>query len=331
MTAAMAAKRQKLVTIGGGSGHFVLLSGLRDLPGIDVTAVVSMIDNGGSSGRLRDEFGILPPGDILKCLIALSPHRQSAQQILLSRFKGNSKLAGHNAGNLLMTMLSKYTSFTEAVTALSDFLEVKGHVLPVSTDKATLTALLSDGSIVYGEYAIGTGQNRVGKKISRLAMVPHHCESAAAYEPVIEAIKEADYIILAPGDLYSSIISNLIVPGVKETLQRSNAPIIHVLNIMTRPGETHDFKARDFVRELELYLGKSVSHILYNNQIPSDDILQRYKSKHSQFVKMDASDKLWADYSVHAAPMLRMNHGSVAHDAEKLATLIGQIIFQPNT
>jgi uncharacterized cofD-like protein len=322
----MEEKKQKIVTIGGGSGHFVLLSGLRDLPGIDITAIVSMIDSGGSSGRLRDEFGILPPGDILKCIIALSPHRQVAQEILLKRFQGISKLNGHNAGNLLMTMLSRYTSFTQAVSALSEILEVKGNILPVSIDKATLVAQLSDGNRIYGEYAIGTGKNRIGKKISQLSMVPHQNDAVTAYEPVIEAIKEAHYIILAPGDLYSSIISNLIVPGIKEALQQTNASLIYVLNIMTRPGETHNFQANDFVRELEYYIGKPINQILFNNQKPPDDILEKYLIQPSQFVYMDVANEQWKNYSVHASDLLQVTKGIVRHDAAKLARLIQHII-----
>jgi uncharacterized cofD-like protein len=151
----------RVLTIGGGSGQFALLSALRDLKDIKITSVVSMTDNGGSTGRLRDELGILPPGDVLKCIVALSPLRDAAQSILLKRLNGYGKLQGHNAGNMLLTMLSRYTgSFTSAVKTLSDILEIDGTVLPATTDKATLVAELSDGSRIYGESAIDIPQGK---------------------------------------------------------------------------------------------------------------------------------------------------------------------------
>jgi uncharacterized cofD-like protein len=145
-------EQQNIVTIGGGSGQFVLLSGLRDIEGIEITAIVSMTDSGGSTGRLRDELGILPPGDILKCILALSPHRDIARAILLKKFTTNNRLKGHDAGNMLLTMLSQYTGcFSEGIRAFAEILDVRGTILPVSLDKATLVAELTDGSRIYGE------------------------------------------------------------------------------------------------------------------------------------------------------------------------------------
>jgi uncharacterized cofD-like protein len=148
-------EEQTLVTIGGGSGQFALLSGLRNLDGINITAVVSMVDSGGSTGRLRDELGILPPGDVLKCILALSPHHDIARILFLKRFIKDRRLKGHNAGNMLLTMLSQYTgSFPTGVQALGEILDAKGTILPVTIDKATLVAELTDGTHIYGETAI---------------------------------------------------------------------------------------------------------------------------------------------------------------------------------
>ena len=151
-TKAKAQRTIQVATIGGGSGHFALLSGLKDLAGISITAIVSMVDSGGSTGRLRDELGTLPPGDILKCIVALSPHQAFSRTILQKRFQKDRRLKGHNAGNMLLTMLSQYTgSFPTGVTALSEILDTKGTILPVTTDQATLVAELTDGQRIFGD------------------------------------------------------------------------------------------------------------------------------------------------------------------------------------
>jgi uncharacterized cofD-like protein len=322
----MTGKTQNIVTIGGGSGHFELLSGLRDIPDIHVNAIVTMFDNGGSSGRLREEFDTLPPGDILKCMIALSPHRQAAKQVLLKRFTTNPRLSGHNAGNFLITMLSQYTDFPQSIAALSDLLEIKGTVLPVSTTPATLTAQLSDGTQIHGEYAIGNREQGMGKKITRLALTPHNNQKIIPFQASLEALRYAQYIILSPGDLYSSIIPNLIVPGVKEAVKQSHAQLIYVLNMMTRPGETHNFQAHDFIHQLEHYIGQPIDHILFNNQKPPADILEKYKRQNSEFVSLETADRFWQGYTLHAAPMLQINEGTVRHHAEKLAQALKKII-----
>ncbi len=262
-------EEQKLVTIGGGSGQFALLSGLRDLDGIKITAVVSMVDSGGSTGRLRDELGILPPGDVLKCILALSPHHDIARVLFLKRFTKDRRLQGHNAGNMLLTMLSQYTgSFPTGVQALGEILEDKGTILPVTVDKATLVAELTDGSHIYGETAIDIPRGTQREKIRNVFLVPHHSDSISVYPPVIKAINSADYVIIGPGDLFTSIIPNLIVPGVKEALQETSAKILYIINIMTKFGETHNFTGLDFVRKLEESIERQVDGIIYNAEKP---------------------------------------------------------------
>ena len=183
----------KVVTIGGGTGQFTLLSALKNIKNVELTSIVSMVDSGGSTGRLRDEYGVLPPGDILKCLIALSPYRE-ARQILQTRFLFNEKLKNHNAGNLLLVFLSQYLggNFVEAIDALGNILNIKGRVLPVTTDKATLVAELENGELVFSEAEIDT-RNK-SEKIKRTFLVPHsgklEINSAAK-----EAIVNADFIL----------------------------------------------------------------------------------------------------------------------------------------
>lgn len=320
-------KKQKIVTIGGGSGQFALLSGLRDLEGVEISAVVSMVDSGGSTGRLRDEFGILPPGDVLKCILALSPHHDIARKILLKRFGTASRLEGHNAGNMLLTMLSRYAgSFPAGVHALAEILDAQGTILPVTIDKATLVAQLTDGSRIYGERAIDMPRGTQREKIQDVFLVPHHSDSISVYPPVIEVIRTADYVIIGPGDMFTSIVPNLIVPGVKEALRKTEATLLYVVNIMTKFGETHNFTGADFVSKLEECMGRSVQGIVYNSKKPDKELLDCYRQQKAEFVTIDAAADFWHDRTVYAADLLDTAGGIVRHDSQKLALLIRKII-----
>ena len=320
-------EEQTLVTIGGGSGQFALLSGLRDLDGIKITAVVSMVDSGGSTGRLRDELGILPPGDVLKCILALSPHHDVARILFLKRFIKDRRLKGHNAGNMLLTMLSQYTgSFPTGVQALAEILDAKGTILPVTIDKATLVAELTDGSRIYGETAIDIPRGTQREKIRNVFLVPHHSDSISVYPPVIKAINNADYVIIGPGDLFTSIIPNLIVPGVKEALQKTNATILYIINIMTKFGETHNFSGLDFIRKLEESIGRQVDGIIYNSEKPDKKLVEQYMEQKAEFVEIDKNDDCWGNRSIYISNMLDIAGSIVRHDSKKLAVLIQEII-----
>ena len=324
----MIRKTHKILTIGGGSGQFALLSALRDLKNIRITSVVSMTDNGGSTGRLRDELGILPPGDVLKCIVALSPFRDAAHQILLKRLNGNSRLNGHNAGNMLLTMLSKHTgSFPAAIQTLSDILEINGRILPITTDKATLVAELTDGTHIYGESAIDIPQSRVRERIKNLFLVPHHKSSISAYPSVINEINKADYILIGPGDLYTSIIASLIVPGIKEEIQKASAKILYIVNIMTKFGETDNFRGYDFVEEIENYLGRQLDGVIYNSKKPNNRLLKKYLSEKAAFVELDKTKNWIGDRIIYDADLLDISVESVRHDQYKLASLIKGIVF----
>jgi len=317
----------KILTIGGGSGQYTLLAGLRDIKNIEITAVASMADNGGSTGRLRDELGVLPPGDILKCVIALSPLRDTAKKIMLKTLKGDRRLQGHKAGNMLITMLSRYTgSFPAAIQTLSEILEVSGRVLPGTTNTATLVAELVDGSRIYGESAIDIPQSKQREQIKDLFLVPHHNGSISAYPPVIEAIKISDVILIGPGDLFTSIIASLIVPGIKEAIQSTNARILYILNIMTKFGETHNFKGNDFVQKVETYLGRQVDGIVCNNRRPTNRLLKKYLAEKSEFVEIEQLEKRINNRLIYADDLLDSSDEIVRHDSKKLASLIQSII-----
>jgi uncharacterized cofD-like protein len=317
----------KLLTIGGGSGQFALLSGLRDIPDIDITAVVSMVDSGGSTGRLRDEFGILPPGDILKCIVALSPHREVARILLLKRFIEDRRLRGHNAGNLLLTMLSRYAgSFPAGVQALAEILDVRGRILPVTLDPGTLVAELTDGTRIFGEKAIDVPRGTQREKIRDVFLVPHHSESISVYPPVIDAAWWADYIIIGPGDLFTSIIPGLIVPGVVEAFKKSRGKLLFVMNIMTKFGETHNFTGWDFVARLEEVFGREVDGIVYNSSRPDEKILAQYLNQKAEFVEINPEDACWGKRRIYSDDMLETSGGIVRHDSRKLAAMIQRIV-----
>jgi uncharacterized cofD-like protein len=319
---------KKILTIGGGSGQYALLSGLRDLDQIDITAVVSMVDSGGSTGRLRDELGILPPGDVLKCILALSQHRDIARNIFLKRFTGDRRLIGHNAGNMLLTMLSRYTgSFPSGVHALAEILDTRGKILPVTIDKATLVAELTDGSRIYGETAIDIPRGTQREKIRDVFLVPHHSDAISIYPPVIDEIRSAHTIIIGPGDLFTSILPSLIVPGVKEALQKTRAKILYIINIMTKFGETHQFTGRDFVRTLDECIQRNIDGIVYNTGRPDDKLMAAYREQKAELVEIDNHDGWWDERTVYASDLLETSGGVIRHDSKKLANLIKEIIF----
>jgi uncharacterized cofD-like protein len=325
----METQEKKIVTIGGGSGQFVLLSGLRDLEDTQITAIVSMMDSGGSTGRLRDELGILPPGDILKCILALSPYQDACRSILLKRFKKDRRLAGHSSGNMLLTMLSRYTgNFPAGVAALAEILNVDGTILPVTIDRATLVAELTNGNRIYGEEAIDLPRGTQREQIKEVFLVPHHHASISVYPPVLDAIEEADYIFIGPGDLYTSIIPNLIVPGVKEALKNTSAKIYFTINIMTKFGETHHFSGKDFVATLEERLEREVDGIIGNSKEPIQKILDIYSEQKSDFVNIDIKDPFWDHREIHLIDVLDTNAMIVRHDPEKLTHIILKIIHK---
>jgi uncharacterized cofD-like protein len=319
--------KKKIVTIGGGSGHFALLSGLRELDDLDITAIVAMVDSGGSTGRLRDELGTLPPGDILKCILALSRHGDTARSILLKRFAKDRRLQGHNAGNMLLTMLSRYTgSFPAGINALAEILDTRGTILPVTIDRATLVAELTDGSRIFGEAAIDIPDVSQRAAIRDVYLVPHHSDSISVYPPVLDAIAKSETIIMGPGDLFTSILPNLIVPGIREALQAATAKCLFVVNIMTKFGETHNYAARDFAARLEDAMGRRLDGFIYNTRRPDNKILQRYQQQQARFVVIDERLEFWKNRTIHAADLLDTAGGIARHESKKLAALLKHLM-----
>lgn len=272
----------KIVAIGGGTGLYTLLRGLKKFD-LDITAIVSTSDSGGSSGILRDEYGILPPGDIRKCLIALSESEEILRNLFSYRFNKGS-LKGHAFGNLFITALTEMTgSFIQAVEEAEKLLNIKGKVLPCTLDKVTLCALLENGKIVEGEVEVNRSGIDYKSRIKKLFMKPH----AKAYRPAIKAIKKADLIVLGPGSLYTSILPNLIVEGIPETINSSRAKKVYVVNVMTEPGETEGFTASLHLREVEKYLRGRVDYIIVNQGKAPKTLLEKYKKEKKEQVRID--------------------------------------------
>lgn len=307
-------KRKKIVTIGGGTGTFAVLTGLREFP-VRLCAVVTMSDDGGSTGRLRDELGVLPPGDVRRCLVALSEESQILRELFEYRFT-NGSLGGHSFGNLFLTALEKTTgSFEKAVLEASRILRIKGEVLPVTVGSSRLHAQLEDGTLIKGETNIDIPKHDPDLKIKRVFLRP----AVSILPRARKVIEEADLIIIGPGDLYTSLIPNLLVRGMRQVLKDTKARIVYIPNLMTKRGETNNFKVGDFVAALEQYLEpRSLDYVLYNNKRPSKYLLHNYTKKHSVFVEPDKENFAKFGCRFQGAALVAKGR-LIRHDSVRLA------------
>lgn len=273
-------RNKKIVVIGGGTGTFAVLSGLKNFP-VYLSAIVSMADDGGSTGILRDQYGVLPPGDVRRALIALSSSDRTLRKLFMYRFQ-NGDLGGHSFGNIFLATLEKITgNFSSAVEEASRMLNTKGSILPVTLDDIRLFARLSDGTIIKGESNIDIPKTNLRAKIKKIWLKPRARINLHARD----SIMSADLIVIGPGDLYTSLIPNLLVRGVPEAIRKSKAKKVFIVNLMTKFGETHGFGAQDFVSEIEKYLGKGVlDFALFNNKKPVTKILKKYSLEQSEFI-----------------------------------------------
>lgn len=270
----------KIVAIGGGTGLSTLLRGLKEYSD-NLTAIVTVADDGGSSGRIRQEMGLLPPGDIRNCLIALAREERLLTDLFRFRFPGETGLGGHSFGNLFLAAMTGIAGdLMTAIQYSSRVLAVRGQVVPATMAQMTLVARFSDGSVVRGE------SNITAKK---LPIESIWCEpsSPAALPEALQAIEEADAIILGPGSLFTSLVPHLLIPGLREALLASPAPRLYVCNVMTQPGETDDFKASDHVKVLHRYGGEGlVTNILVNEALPWR-LKEKYEAEGQVPVELD--------------------------------------------
>lgn len=317
---------KKIVVVGGGTGNFTVLNGLKNYQ-VDISAIVSMADDGGSTGILRDELGVLPPGDVRQCLIALSNSSRLMRSLMNYRFE-NGGLEGHSFGNLLLSALEKVTgSFEKAVEEVGRILFIKGKVIPVTTHQVRLKMILNNRTLLEGERAIYLSQE-IDQGYKSIYLEPY----PKANPHAIDEIVNADLVVLGPGGLHTSLIPNLLVEGIAEAIRETQAKKIFVVNLMNRKGQTTGFKVTDYLREVVRFLGEDVfDYILVNNQTPPDELIEVY-AEEGDLIEND----LDVDERVLSAPLLgELKEGPrkdlikrclIRHDPKKLAQELMKIV-----
>jgi len=311
----------KVVVIGGGTGLSTMLRGLKEKP-IDITAIVTVADDGGSSGILRSEMDVPAPGDIRNVMIALADAEPILSKVLQHRFQSGNGLAGHSLGNLILVAMKEITGdFVTGVKELSKVLAVRGRVLPSSADQIVLKAEMEDGTIVSGESKIP----QAGKRIRRVFLEPPDAEPLGE---ALEAIEAADAIILGPGSLYTSIIPNLLVPGVAEAVIASPALKIYVCNVMTQPGETDGYTAYDHLAAIEAHAGgaRIVDAVVVNESEIPREVLRRYAEQGAVPVEPDRERIEAAGRTVVADRLVKTSR-YLRHDAKRLSDRIHGLIL----
>lgn len=314
---------RKIVVIGGGTGLSTLLLGLKEYTH-NITAIVTVTDDGGSSGMLRREFGILPPGDIRNCIHALARTGGLLAPLLDHRFNGGS-LKNQNFGNLLLLALNEISgSFTEAVENMSKILAITGRVLPVTEENVMLRATFDDGSTVVGETSITQTKRINQKNIQKMELVP---AAPAPLNAVIEAIREAEVIILGPGSLYTSVLPNLLVDGVAEAIENSNAIKFYIMNLMTQSGETENCSALDHLHILQRHTGKKlVDYCIYNTQRINHRLMDKYAREGCEQLMPQEEDFFEANVKGFGGQLLSHESKFVRHDPLRSAYFIMKIL-----
>lgn len=320
----------KIAVIGGGTGSFTLLSALKEYSH-SIAALVNMADDGGSTGVLRDELGTLPPGDIRQCLVALSDSPK-VRDLFNYRFEEGT-FQGHAFGNLLLSALEKMTgNFSEAVETASDILRVNGVVLPATLDDVRLKMEWPEASVILqGERVIDADYFEHDPRRATLSLVPN----AKANPTAIAAIEQADLIVIAPGDLYTSLGPLLVIDGIGEALQKTNATVIYVSNLVTKKGQTEGFTVSDHADEIERFGGGAfLDYVLYNQQIPDKELAKRYEAEEAYLVEIDdtvlagkaykamSGNFLGAVAEAHKGDLLPVTRSLIRHDSAAVAGAI---------
>lgn len=327
-------KKSRVVTVGGGTGSFVLLSGLREYP-LQISAIVSMADDGGSTGILRDSMGVLPPGDVRQCLAALARATPEVRELFSYRFS-HGDIKGHNAGNLFLSALEKITgSFPKAVAVAGKILNVYGRVIPVTEGDMRIVVELNNGVALEGESKLDDDDQvrEIGVRSIELA------HPVQANEDALKAIATADVVVIGPGDVYGSIIPNLLVTGIPEALRDTSARIIVVANVTNKKGLTEGFNSNDYVTVVEKYLlGRTVDILICNTSKPSKELALRYEEQEGKgmFVENKKGKRQYRvigdnfldneTYRVKKGDSLAHTRSFIRHDSDKLASAIIECI-----
>lgn len=299
-------RSERVVVIGGGTGNFAVLSGLKQRF-THITALVNMADDGGSTGVLRDELGVLPPGDVRQCLVALS-QAPEVRDLFSYRFQDGT-LRGHSFGNLFLSTMEKVTgSFPDAVKLASQILRIRGAVLPITTNNVRLVMTHHDGQKVTGEFVIGTMD--FGSTIRpELSLEP----AAHITSDAVQAIADADMVVIAPGNLYASLAPALIVGGVREALAKTSAPLVYICNLVTKPRQTDGFDVADYAAEIERFIGEqALDYVIYNNEQPAPDMLRKYTHQGEFLVKVDSQRLQQAHYQAIGLPLIASDQVTVS-------------------
>lgn len=310
----------RIVVIGGGTGLPVLLRGLKQYP-VDITAIVTVADDGGSSGRIREDLHIPPPGDIRNVLAALSDVEPLVEEMFQHRFKTSNELSGHSLGNLILAAMTSITgNFVHAIQEMSKVLNVRGKVLPAANQSVILHAEMEDGTVVSGESKIPYS----GKKINKVFLTP---QQIRPLPETIQAIRQADLIIIGPGSLYTSILPNLLVPRLGEEVCRSLAKKVYICNLMTQAGETHGFTASDHVRALYDHMNCAfINTILVNNEDIPEDVQLRYNEELAHPVLYDMPRLFELGLEIVHADIANLENGALRHDPKKVAKILYDLL-----
>ena len=302
----------RVVAFGGGTGLPVLLRGLRDRVG-DLTAIVTVADDGGSSGRLRQELGVAPPGDVRNCLVALAGRKKLAE-VFNYRFEGGGDLSEHSVGNIIIAALADMAGgFCEGVEQAGRFLRIKGRVYPAATRSLTLVVSHADGTVTRGESVV----REVGKAVSKVEIEP---ADASAPPGVISAIERADVVVLSPGSLFTSLIPALLGGGVREALASFPGPVVYAANAMTQPGETTGFALSDHLRALERHVGAVVTDVLVHSGGVAEDLTVRYRAEGASPVEVDREEIERLKVRLREVDLLSERaEAGVRHDPDRLA------------
>lgn len=327
--------RKNIVTIGGGTGSFTLLTGLKKYP-VNISAIVSMADDGGSTGVLRDELGVLPPGDVRQCLVALSESSETLRELMGYRFEEGG-LKGHSFGNLLLSALEKTKgSFSEGVEEAAKILNIKGEVIPVTDQDTNLYMELNDGKILEGEEQINHNFDLEKVGIKKNYLYP----KTRASKKAIQRIKDADMIVIGPGNHYCSIIPNLLVDGIPEAIRNSKAKVVYNCNLVNKKGHNEKFTLDDYVHAINGYLGaKRIDFVTFNSKKPEKSLIRKYESHHELLVELKDGNRKKRSYRIASADILSekkvkyskadaiaSQRAFIRHDSDKLAKVIMMLL-----
>ena len=314
-----------ITTLGWGTGTFNVLSGLKSREQYNLAAIVSMSDSGGSTGVLRDEFWILPPWDIRRALLALSEESEIFRKLFSYRFARDTSVNGHTVGNLLLTAMTDIMgSFEAGLDEISEIMKIHGKVIPVTLEKTDLVVELENGQRIFGETNIDIPEFDTDLRIQDAYLEP----KVTANTRAIEMIENSDIIIIGPGDLYTSLIPNLLVDGISEAIYRSSAKVVYFCNIMTKRWETTHFDLKDFIEVVEKYLWKDrLDYVVVNNGHISDEMVEKYKLEEGKKpVKIKENDDFSdINYKVIERDLLN-EQDYVRHNPEKIAGIIDEIV-----